>query len=98
MAARSRLRANSDPAPQYAVAFQRTCVRIGRVPTPNHINEEEQLNIYMRDVVVPTFYCLSRPIAEGLDEMAQAGVRLIEIHGDAPDNHIDLTNETEVDA
>lgn len=52
----------------------------------------------MRDVVIPTFYCLSRPISELLEHLADVGVRLIELHGDAPDIHIDLTNESAVNA
>lgn len=52
----------------------------------------------MREIVIPTFYSLSQPIPELLAQLAQAGVRLIELHGDAPDGHIDLTDETAVDA
>jgi sugar phosphate isomerase/epimerase len=52
----------------------------------------------MREVVAPTFYSLSQPIPEGLEKLAEAGVRLIEIHGDQPDTHIDLMNELQVDA
>jgi len=52
----------------------------------------------MRDIVVPSFFSLTRPISEVLEEMAGAGVRLIELHGDAPDIHIDLTDESAVNA
>jgi sugar phosphate isomerase/epimerase len=33
-----------------------------------------------------------------LEEIAVAGARLIELHGDAPDSHIDLTDESAVNA
>jgi sugar phosphate isomerase/epimerase len=52
----------------------------------------------MREIVIPTFYSLSQPIAETLADLAQAGVRLVEVHGDAPDRHIDLTDDGQVDA
>jgi sugar phosphate isomerase/epimerase len=52
----------------------------------------------MREIVIPSFYCLSRPISEVLEGMADAGVRLIELHGDAPDIHVDLTNKSAVSA
>lgn len=52
----------------------------------------------MREVVAPTFYALSKPISEGLKSLAAAGVRLIEVHGDEPDTHIDLMDESQVDA
>ena len=48
----------------------------------------------MMDIVIPTFYSLSQPIPELLEALAEAGVRLVEIHGDAPDRHIDLTDES----
>ena len=50
----------------------------------------------MKRIVAPTFLSLDRPIAEVLGQVAAAGVRLIELHGDAPDRHIDLTDEAAV--
>jgi len=50
----------------------------------------------MMDIVIPTFYSLSRPISELLESLADIGVRLIELHGDAPDIHMDLTDESAV--
>ena len=52
----------------------------------------------MREVVVPTFVSMSQPISRTLEELSAIGVRLIELHGDAPDTHIDVTDETAVDA
>ncbi len=52
----------------------------------------------MREIVVPTFYSMSQPISATLAQLATAGVRLIEVHGDAPDTHIDVTNDAAVDA
>ncbi len=51
----------------------------------------------MRDIVIPTFYSMSQPISKTLAELAAAGVRLIEVHGDAPDTHIDLTDDAATD-
>ena len=47
---------------------------------------------------MPTFFSLSEPIATVLQRLAGAGVRLVELHGDAPDIHIDLTDEAAVSA
>jgi len=44
----------------------------------------------MREVVAPTFYVLSQPIAEGLSKLAAAGIRLVEVYGDDPEKHFDL--------
>ena len=52
----------------------------------------------MREIAIPSFVCLSKPISDALEEMAEAGVRLVELHGDAPDRHIDLTDESAVNA
>jgi len=52
----------------------------------------------MKRIVAPTFLSLDRPLAEVLGQVARAGVRLIELHGDAPDKHIDLTDEDAVSA
>ncbi len=52
----------------------------------------------MREIVVPTFYSMSQPISRTLDQLAAAGVRLVELHGDAPGTHFDVTDETAVDA
>jgi sugar phosphate isomerase/epimerase len=52
----------------------------------------------MREVVLPTFVPVLQPISRTLEELSAIGVRLIEVHGDAPDIHIDLTDETAVDA
>ncbi len=52
----------------------------------------------MREIAVPSFISLSKPISEVFEEMADAGVRLVELHGDAPDRHIDLTDESAVKA
>jgi sugar phosphate isomerase/epimerase len=52
----------------------------------------------MSDIVVPTFYSMSQPISKTLEQLAAAGVRLVELHGDAPDTHLDVTDETAVDA
>jgi D-psicose/D-tagatose/L-ribulose 3-epimerase len=52
----------------------------------------------MREIVVPTFFSLAEPIAIVLERLAEAGVRLVELHGDAPDTHIDLTDEAAVGA
>lgn len=52
----------------------------------------------MREVVVPTFVSMYQPISRTLEELSAIGVRLIEVHGDAPHTHIDVTDETAVDA
>ena len=52
----------------------------------------------MKRIVAPTFISLTRPLAEVLGQVAAAGVRLIELHGDAPDKHIDLTDDAAVAA
>ena len=52
----------------------------------------------MREIAIPSFVCLSKPISDVLEEMAEAGVRLVELHGDAPDRHVDLTDESAVNA
>jgi sugar phosphate isomerase/epimerase len=52
----------------------------------------------VREPVIPTFYSLSKPIPQLLDDLVNAGVRLIELHGDEPEHHIDLTGETEIDS
>jgi sugar phosphate isomerase/epimerase len=52
----------------------------------------------MREIVIPTFYSLSQPIPQTLSQLAEAGVKLVELHGDAPDRHIDLTDKAAIDA
>ena len=52
----------------------------------------------MREVVVPTYFTEHEPIGTALDRYAAAGVRLVELHGDAPRTHIDLTDGAAVDA
>jgi sugar phosphate isomerase/epimerase len=52
----------------------------------------------MREIVIPTFYSMSQPISGTLEQLAAAGVRLVELHGDAPDTHIDLTDEAAMEA
>lgn len=52
----------------------------------------------MREIVIPTFYSMSQPISRTLEQLAAAGVRLVELHGDAPNTHLDLTDKTAVDA
>jgi len=52
----------------------------------------------MREVVVPTYFSESEPISTTLHEYAAAGVRLIELHGEAPGTHIDLRDEGAVKA
>lgn len=52
----------------------------------------------MREVVIPSFLSLSIPISEVLEKIAKASVRLVELHGDAPGSHIDLTDESAVDS
>jgi len=47
----------------------------------------------MRDVVVPTFVYMPEPVPTVLAQVAAAGVRLVELHGDAPETHIDLTDD-----
>lgn len=41
---------------------------------------------------------MTKPIAQVLEDIAAHGVRLVEMHGDAPDIHIDLTDEPAIDA
>jgi sugar phosphate isomerase/epimerase len=50
----------------------------------------------MREVVVPTYLTESDPILVTVHQYAAAGVRLIELHGDAPQTHIDLCDEAAV--
>jgi len=52
----------------------------------------------MREIVIPTFYSMSQPISNTLEQLAAAGVRLVELHGDAPATHLDVTDEAAVDA
>jgi sugar phosphate isomerase/epimerase len=52
----------------------------------------------MREIVVPTFLSLFQPIGRTLQQIADSGVRLVELHGDAPETHLDLTNEDAVEA
>jgi sugar phosphate isomerase/epimerase len=59
---------------------------------------KESRSFPMREVVVPTFVSMSQPISRTLEELAAAGVRLVELHGDAPDTHIDVTDDAEVNA
>lgn len=47
----------------------------------------------MRELVIPTFVSMKHPLREGMQILADAGVRLIEVHGDAPDLHIDLLDD-----
>jgi sugar phosphate isomerase/epimerase len=41
---------------------------------------------------------MPHPLPEALSQLAAAGARLIEVHGDAPDTHIDLTDDGAVGA
>jgi sugar phosphate isomerase/epimerase len=52
----------------------------------------------MREVVIPTFVYMSEPIAKALELMAADGVRLVELHGDAPEGHFDATDASAVEA
>lgn len=52
----------------------------------------------MREIVVPTFLSLFQPIARTLRQIADSGVHLVELHGDAPQTHLDLTDEAAVEA
>jgi sugar phosphate isomerase/epimerase len=52
----------------------------------------------MREIVVPTFLSLFQPIRRTLQQIAASGVRLVELHGDAPATHIDITDEAAVTA
>jgi sugar phosphate isomerase/epimerase len=52
----------------------------------------------MRQVVVPTYFTEREPIVADLRRYAAAGVRLVELHGDAPQTHIDLRCEADVTA
>jgi sugar phosphate isomerase/epimerase len=52
----------------------------------------------MREVVVPTYFSESEPISTTLPQYVAAGVRLVELHGDAPETHIDLSDDAAVDA
>ena len=52
----------------------------------------------MREIVIPTFFFMSDPMPRALERLAAVGVRLAELHGDAPDTHIDLTDEAAVAA
>ena len=52
----------------------------------------------MRQVVAPTFFPLHQPIHRVLEELAAEGVELVELYGDSPDIHVDLTDEAAVDA
>jgi hypothetical protein len=40
---------------------------------------------------------MSLPVVAALEQFAADGVELIELHGDAPDTHIDLTDEATID-
>lgn len=52
----------------------------------------------MRETVIPTFFCMSQPISKTLEQLAAAGVQLVELHGDAPDTHLDMMDEGAVHA
>ena len=52
----------------------------------------------MRELVIPTFFFMSDPMPRALERLAAVGVRLAELHGDAPDTHADLTDEAAVAA
>jgi len=52
----------------------------------------------MREIVVPTFLSLFQPIARTLRQIADCDVHLVELHGDAPHTHVDLTDEAAVEA
>jgi sugar phosphate isomerase/epimerase len=52
----------------------------------------------MREVVIPTFVYMSQSIVSALARFAADGVQLIELHGDAPDTHIDMMDDAVVDA
>jgi len=52
----------------------------------------------MREIVVPTFLSLFQPLARTLAQIAASDVQLVELHGDAPDTHVDLTDPAAVEA
>ena len=52
----------------------------------------------MRQVVAPTFFPLHQPIHQVLEELSAAGVELVELYGDSPKIHVDLTDDAAVDA
>ena len=52
----------------------------------------------MREIVIPTFYSMTQPISKTLEQLAALGVRLVELHGDAPDTHLDLTDRDAMEA
>lgn len=52
----------------------------------------------MRQVVAPTFFPLHQPAVRVLEELSAAGVELVELYGDSPKIHVDLTDESAVDA
>ena len=52
----------------------------------------------MRQVVAPTFFPLHQPVIQVLEALSVAGVRLVELYGDSPKIHVDLTDPSAVDA
>lgn len=52
----------------------------------------------MREIVVPTFVSMPQPISRTLEQLADIGVRLVELHGDAPEEHVDLTDAATIEA
>ena len=52
----------------------------------------------MRQVVAPTFFPLHQPIVRVLEELSAAGVGLVELYGDSPKIHVDLTDAAAVDS
>lgn len=51
----------------------------------------------MRELVLPTFIVMYHPLNSGMQILADAGGRLIEIHGNSPSMHIDLLEDGIVD-
>jgi len=52
----------------------------------------------LRQVVAPTFYPLHQPILQVLEELSAAGIRLVELYGDSPRIHVDLMDDSAVEA
>lgn len=51
----------------------------------------------MRELVLPTFTVMSHSLKDGMQILADAGVQFIEIHGNSPELHINLLDDTIVD-
>jgi len=52
----------------------------------------------MREIVVPSFVPGSKQAGDALEQLAAAGIRLVELLADAPDRHIDLADSIAVQA